>query len=151
MKRTFANPWTIDITSNETGYPKGSKVKILLNPDGSYQVKWRIADGREAQLTPLTLSDNGTLLYNDTANGYIEEQLQGRFDVDILVQTALQRLSGSSLLVPDVKTSPGQLVGQWGAESTGVGGEEGNPSQGKPAKPRPAKGTKPAKSSKSGK
>lgn len=138
MPTSLTNPWTIDLTSNDTGYPQGSKVKILLNPNGSYTMKWRMADGREAMLTPLELSQNGTLLSNDFADGFIEETKQGVYDVDILVQTALQRLSGSAILRGAVAT-PGQLVGQWGAESTGTMGEE-KPKKDKDAKPgeRPA-------------
>jgi hypothetical protein len=129
---SYAGTWTIDITSNPAGYPSGGKQKIIDNLDGTYKLKWRVQDGKEATLSPLTAE--GAVLSNEAAVGRIEETDLGTFSVEILLQPALRRIAGFTAQ-PGVFTTPGQLVGQWGAESTGTTEEEGKPKQDKNGKP----------------
>lgn len=140
----YTGVWSIDLTSNSTDFPVGKKQKIVLSRDGSsYVLRWQVQGGKEATLSPLFPQPNGVVLSSPAAEGWIEEAYLGTFRVEILLQPALMRLAGSSAQ-PGLYTTPGQLVGQWGAESTGAGGEEGE-SQAKPEKPKPSKVTRPAK------
>lgn len=135
----YVGTWSIDFTSNLNDFPAGKTQKIVLSRDGShYILKWQVKGGQEATFSPLYPQPNGTVLSNLTAEGHIEGTHLGQFRVEVLLQHALRRIAGSAEQPAGTFAVPGQLVGQWGAESTG-GMEEGK-------KPKKDKNAKPGKS-----
>ncbi len=138
MPDPFIGTWTIRDTSNPSSYPKDT-VQTIRKLGDSYVVTWRVNE-EEASFSGLE-AQSEVLLGSPTARGTIGI-IVGTFNVEILVLPELRILAASSSPVPGLmKQTPGPLVGQWGAESTGNPGGEEKPKKDKDARPgkRPAK------------